>query len=235
MNDSKEFWAETWKCLAFMIALMFASLAFSYVAVSVACGAEERVVNPPNDQAKWFISVVGEKDSAGYASVLNWFSVNDNLARLKDQVHFCQVLKGSSMYQARYARSQGEYAIRSFPCIRLQKPNGTVAYQVCGNAIPRSPDVLYRELGVAIQKHRDFAYGACPFGKCRPRPEPEPEPEPEPIPDPEPGPIDDGGPPIVEPQPEDTGVALVVGLVVVGLLAGAGVGVVRKLKDEYAK
>ena len=195
-----------------------------------ALSAEERVINLPNDQAKWYVSVVGEKGEASYLRILNWFSVNDNLAKLKEQVHFCQVTAGSPMYQERYMKNQGEYAIQHFPCVRVQKANGVVVYQTFGKNVPRSAESLYSAISVAITKTE-----ACPLRRPCPKPEPNPEPDPLPEPDPVPGPIDDGGPPVID-EPVDTfpSTALVVGLMLAGLVVGAGAGVVRKFKDEYA-
>ena len=45
--------------------------------------AEERVVNLPNDQAKWYISVVGNANDTRYNEVLGWFASNASLLKLK--------------------------------------------------------------------------------------------------------------------------------------------------------
>jgi hypothetical protein len=37
--------------------------------------AEERVVNLPNDQGKWYISVVGNANDAAYLRLLGWFCI----------------------------------------------------------------------------------------------------------------------------------------------------------------
>ena len=65
--------------------------------------AEERVVNLPNDQGKWYISVVGDANNARYNEILGWFDNNPNLAKLKDQVQFCPVTSDTAIYQERYA------------------------------------------------------------------------------------------------------------------------------------
>ena len=38
--------------------------------------AQERVVNLPNDQGKWYVSVVGNASDAAYRRVLGWFEAN---------------------------------------------------------------------------------------------------------------------------------------------------------------
>ena len=50
--------------------------------------AEERVVNLPQDQGKWYVSVVGNATDARYNEIVGWFDTNASLKKLKDQVHF---------------------------------------------------------------------------------------------------------------------------------------------------
>ena len=70
--------------------------------------AEERVVKLPNDQGKWYISVVGNANDARYNEILGWFDSNPSLAKLKDQVQFCPVASNTAIYKERYsATSRG--------------------------------------------------------------------------------------------------------------------------------
>jgi len=78
--------------------------------------AEERVIQLPNDQAKWYISVVGNANDANYLRLLVWFDNNASLKTLKSKVHFCPVTTGHLMYQERYAPN-----VKGLPTVRVQK------------------------------------------------------------------------------------------------------------------
>ena len=80
--------------------------------------AEERVVNLPNDQGKWYISVVGDANNARYNEILGWFDNNPNLAKLKDQVQFCPVTSDTAIYKERYAPN-----VTGLPTVRMQQPD----------------------------------------------------------------------------------------------------------------
>ena len=67
--------------------------------------AEERVVTLPNDQGKWYISVVGDANNARYNEILGWFDNNPNLAKLKDQVQFCPVTSDMAIYRSGMLRT----------------------------------------------------------------------------------------------------------------------------------
>jgi hypothetical protein len=65
--------------------------------------AEERVVNLPQDQGKWYVSVVGSTTDARYNEILGWFESNQSLKKVKNQVHFCPVTTATAIYKERYA------------------------------------------------------------------------------------------------------------------------------------
>ena len=50
--------------------------------------AEERVVNLPQDQSKWYVSVVGNATDSRYNEIVGWFDTNASLKKLKNQVQF---------------------------------------------------------------------------------------------------------------------------------------------------
>ena len=78
--------------------------------------AEERVINLPNDQGKWYISVVGNANDAAYLRLLVWFDNNASLKTLKSKVRFCPVTTCHPMYQERYALN-----VKGLPTVRVQK------------------------------------------------------------------------------------------------------------------
>ena len=86
--------------------------------------AEERVVNLPQDQGKWYVSVVGNATDSRYNEIVGWFDTNASLKKLKDQVHFCPVTSDTAIYQARYACN-----VKGLPTVRMQKAlKGIVRY-----------------------------------------------------------------------------------------------------------
>lgn len=196
--------------------------------------AEQRVVNLPNDQGKWYISVVGNASDTAYLRVLGWFEANPSLKGLKNNVHFCPVTAGTPTYQERYAVN-----VKGLPTVRVQKPDGTVVYEAADKNLPMTAEGLYGAIAGAV----NTAQGIRPILPWRrdmerrcPGPCPTPNPAPDPQPDPDPQPIDDGGAPDLEPQPAAEGwplfglALLVNGGFLVGLAAGYGRKLVTKLR-----
>jgi len=196
--------------------------------------AEQRVVNLPNDQGKWYISVVGNANDAAYLRVLGWFEANPSLKGLKNKVHYCLVTAGTPTYQERYAAN-----VKGLPTVRVQKPDGTVVYEAAGKNLPMTAEGLYGAIAGAV----NTAQGIRPILPWRrdmerrcPGPCPTPNPAPDPQPDPDPQPIDDGGAPDLESQPAAEGwplwglTLLVNGGFLVGLAAGYGRKLVTKLR-----
>jgi len=191
--------------------------------------AEERIVNLPQDQGKWYVSVVGNATDPRYNEVVGWFDSNASLKKLKNQVNFCPVTTDTAIYQARYASN-----VKGLPTVRMQKPDGTVVYEAAGKNLPMTAAGLNGALAGAVSN----AQGLRPILPWRQEmerrcPAPGPNPQPNPQPDPEPQPIDDNGPPNIEPDPQDDlpgwGLAL---LCVGGTLVGLSTGYGRKLYDK---
>jgi len=144
---------------------------------------QEHVVNLPQDQGKWYISVVGDANDARYRTVLSWFDTHENLKHLKDQVHFCPVKSNTAIYKERYAPN-----VKGLPTVRVQDSKGVVIYEVAGLAIPLTPDALYAAIANDVQ----VAQGCRPIlpwrremeRRCRPCPQPNPQPQPDPDPQP---------------------------------------------------
>lgn len=215
-------------------------LAAALFAIAIPCVAtdgvlvEERVVNLPQDQNKWYVSVVGQGD-ARQAEITGWFETNDNLNRLKGQVKFCPITSGTAIYQERYASN-----VTALPTVRVQKADGTVVYESSGNSIPMTADALY----AAIANTSMSAQGIRPIlpwrrqmeNRCGPNGCPQPTPEPLPLPneDPAPDPLDDGAAPDVA-VPEERSPAALIGLLILSLLGGVTAGVVVVWKQTYGE
>ena len=160
--------------------------------------AEERVINLPLDSGKWYISVVGDTDNVQYQTILQWFDENQDLKKLKNQVHFCRIASNTAIYRERYSMN-----VKGLPTVRFQNHAGVVLYEAAGKYLPYTSEGLYGALANSVYKvqrrlllpWRRQMDRRCP-GPC---PVPDTNPEPNPDLDPEPQPIDDGGAPVVDP------------------------------------
>lgn len=176
----------------------------------------ERVINLPQDQEKWHISIIGSRRSAVYRAVLSWFNTNPDLKTLKEQTHFHPIATNTTMFRERYAPSTPVV-----PCVRMQDAAGVVTYEASGAGIPRTSDDL-------LEAMRD---GIAEWHRCRPRPEPKPVPKPKP--EPKPQPIIHNGPPVLPHKPRSSFPPVWL-LVLLGL-GGAAVGVVAEWRKTYSK
>jgi len=197
--------------------------------------AEERVVNLPQDQDKWYISVVGDAADGRYKEVSGWFDSNPSLLKLKTQVQFCPVETNTPIYQERYAGN-----IKGLPTVRMQKPDGTVVYESAGKDIPLTAAGLNAAFASAVNE----AQGLRPIlpwrrdvdrrlNNCQPQPPPKLEPQPQHDPDPEPQPINDGGTPDVEPDAVVWAAWLLAPICGAALLAGLCLGYGKKLTAKW--
>lgn len=192
--------------------------------------AGERVVNLPNDQGKWYISVVGDAKDAQYQTILKWFDTNSDLYKLRRQVHYIPVTTNKAVYQERYKMN-----VKGLPTVRMQNSEGVVIYEDFGDNLPFTPEGLYGALANDVAKAqrqcilpwRREMERRCP-GPC---PTPNPDPDPAPDPDPEPGPIDDGGKPDLPARSSLPPLWLMLAT----LLVSAGAGAAVEWRDTYAK
>lgn len=158
--------------------------------------SEDRVVNLPNDQGKWYVSVVGDAQDAQYQTILKWFSEDIALRKLKAQVHFCPIQSSSATYKARYSTN-----VKGLPTVRLQNSQGVVIYEAAGKNLPFTPGGLYGAFAVNVSKAQGVPILPWRRNHVCPRPCPTPDPGPDfdldldlDL-DPAPQPIDDGGQP----------------------------------------
>lgn len=196
--------------------------------------AEERVVNLPNDQGKWYISVVGDARNAQYQTILKWFGQDPALRKLKSQVRFCPITSNSTIYKTRYSMN-----VKGLPTVRFQNSQGVVIYEAAGKNLPFTAQGLYgafannvaKAQGRPILPWRRNRY-PCP-GPCpRPSPTPAPAPDPDYGLDPEPQPIDDGSEPEFEPVQSSFPPLW---LMLTVLVASSGGGVFVEWRATYAE
>jgi hypothetical protein len=197
--------------------------------------AEERVINLPNDQGKWYISVVGDTRNAQYQTILKWFRQDPALRKLKSQVRFCPVTSNSTIYKTRYSTN-----VRGLPTVRLQNSQGVVIYEAAGKNLPFTAEGLYGAVANSVLKAQSRPIlpwrrnRVCPGpGPC-PRPDPAPAPEPAPyaVPDPMPQPIDNGNEPEFEPVQSSLPPLW---LMLIALIASVGGGVFVEWRSTYAE
>ena len=198
--------------------------------------AEERIINLPNDQGKWYISVVGDARNADYQMILKWFGQDPALRKLKSQVRFCPVTTSSIIYKTRYSTN-----VKGLPTVRFQNSQGVVIYEAAGKNLPFTAQGLYGAFANSVAKaqsrpilpwRRNCRPGPCP-GPCpSPYPRPTPEPEPDVAPDPEPQPIDDGSEPEFEPVQSSFPPLW---LMLTVLIASAGGGTFVEWRATYAE
>jgi hypothetical protein len=196
--------------------------------------SEDRVVNLPSDQGKWYISVVGDTRDAQYQTIMKWFSQDIPLRKLKAQVHFCPVKSSSAIYKARYVMN-----VKGLPTVRLQNNHGTVIYEAAGKNLPFTAQGLYGAFAGSVSKvqgipilpwRRNHKRVPCPS----PRPSPQPTPGPDFNLDPEPQPIDGGDAPDFEEAPAQSSLPPL-WLMLVTLVVSAGGGLAVEWKNTYAE
>ncbi len=205
--------------------LLLLSCSISFATPMYGVDVEERIVNPPNDQDKWYVSVVGEGEQ--YQKILGWFDTG-KLKDLKDQVHFCQVKPTDPIYKTRYAPN-----IKGLPTVRLQDSAGYTIYEAVGDNIPMTGEGLYSAIAIAVSVEKLLPQKRK--NRCRPNPDPDPDPAPGPNPvpplDPAPGPLDDGGAPKVDPVSAVPWAIVLLGAL--ALLAGSIWGQVSTSKEYH--
>ena len=99
---------------------------------------EERIVNLPQDQKKWYLTVIVKVNDAQSTSVKSWFEKKD-LFILRKTVHYNAVSTDSQMWKIRYKRMYRNENC----CVRLQNHKGIVVYQATGNNLPDKSDKLF--------------------------------------------------------------------------------------------
>lgn len=184
-----------------------------------AFATEERMVNLPQDQGAWYLTVFGEAEDAKFVELQTWLATDPGLRKLKTQVRFNEYTTDRVRYQ-RYVKN-----MPGLPCIRLQNEQGLVVSEFWGDNIPSASSVLYR--GIKGDLQDKTSWGCIRRRRC-PKPKPQPEPPAPPIVEPE-LPV---GPPVLDPEPEPEESKLWLLLVVLAALGGGAYGFVEGYKAE---
>jgi len=125
-----------------LVFLLCSVIALTAIAVPCyAVSAEERVVDLPQDQDAWYVSIVGSSRSPSYHRIVGWFSTHDGLKDLRSQVHYHQVTSNTATYRERYAPN-----VKALPTVRVQDGDGAVIYEAAGNELPATAEALYADI-----------------------------------------------------------------------------------------
>ena len=174
---------------------------------------EEQIVTLPQDQGKWYLSLFGNEGETKYETLKSWFSTDSQLQGIRTQAHYNTYRADSTMFAERYATST------AVPCVRLQDSSGKVVFQVVGDAIPMSPQALYNSMSDACRR------------RCRPCP---PQPTPQPQPQPPVTPVKPSPTPAPPALSDFPSTGLWISMIALGALLGGGIGLGKKVKEEFA-
>ena len=181
--------------------------------------AQEQVIQLPQDQGRFYLTVFGNEGEYRYEQVKGWMASDPQLSALKSQTTYNTYRADSVMFRERYAQGMSD-----IPCVRLQTPTGAVVFEASGTNIPMSAEALYNGIAEGCRKRH----------QCRPCPQPQPNPapvNPQPAPTPAPQPA-----PIVTPKPvvhDFPNPVVWIGLVIGGLAIGGAFGVGGSIRREF--
>jgi len=149
-------------------------LAAGFLVCASAFGASDRI-DPPQDQGKMHLSVVGNATDPTFRAVTDWFYDDWFLMHFREKTHYHEVTTDTEIFRERY-----EPNVTGLPTVRLQKADGVVIYESWGRTIPDTPEELALCLHWAVFASefpwRNLDSEQCnPWKRCCPMPTPEPE------------------------------------------------------------
>lgn len=207
----------------FLILMCFCML--TSVAFATDNGVEytqERVIELPQDQGMWYVSLFGDSADPQYRKMQEWFKVDKGLASLRGQVHYNEYTTDTARFK-RYAES-----LPTLPCLRIQNSKGTVISEFWLGYIPKSSTALLTGIAQDLQGKTSFRFVIHRRRYHCPDRQPPPAP---PAPAPDKLPIVDTPPVLEEPEPEKPGLPWL--LILASLAVGAGLGFAGGYKREH--
>jgi len=111
-------------------------LVAGFLACASAFGASDRI-DPPQDQGKMHLSIVGNANDPTFRTVTDWFYDDWFLMHFREEVHYHEVTTNTEIFRERY-----EPNIAGLPTIRLQRADGVVIYESWDLTIPDTPEEL---------------------------------------------------------------------------------------------
>lgn len=181
--------------------------------------AQEQVIQLPQDQGRFYLTVFGNDGEYRYEQVKNWISTDPQLSAVRLQTTYNTYRVDSVMFRERYAQG-----VSNIPCVRLQDNQGNVVYEAVGTSVPMSAEALYNGMAEGCRRHRH----------CRPQPNPQPFPQPPVSPAPVAPIVNPPKPtpaPVVHDFPSPAALAALIG---VGLVLGGGVAFGACFKKDFS-
>ncbi len=156
----------------------------------VARGAEERVIDLPEDGCQWHTILILSQGWQGRPAERRaeaMFHAEPLLVSLKHQTHWHVITTDQPEFRKFRA------LVDVTPCLIVERANGEVVYRESGPALGRHPYLLTRAIRKEIQRH-------CPDGRCLPL-HPVPGPDETPSHDEIPAVLREEAPPAQKPNP----------------------------------
>lgn len=209
-----------------LLALMCFCMLLSMASVIEAEYTQERVIELPQDQGMWYVSLFGDSADPQYRKLQQWFQANKGLVSLRGQVHYNEYTIDTARFQ-RYAES-----LPSLPCLRIQNSQGSVISEFWSDYIPKSSAALLNGIAQDLQGKTSFRFVIhhrryhCPDRQPSPEPTPPTTPPASPL-----APILDTPPVIDEPELEEPNFPWL--LILVAVVIGAGIGFAGGYKKEH--
>lgn len=205
---------------------MFLILTCFCMLTSAAFATQERVIELPQDQGMWYVSLFGDPADPQYRKMQQWFKDDKGLARLRSQVHYNEYTTDTARFK-RYADS-----LPTLPCLRIQNSKGTVMSEFWSGYIPKSSSALLSGISQDLQGKTSFRFVIHRRRYHCPGPQPAPAPAPAPpSPTPDKPPVLDTPPVLEEPESEEPGFPWLVALAAAAI--GAGIGFASGYKKEH--
>lgn len=102
---------------------------------------QEQIVNLPQDQNKFYTTIIGTPGEAKFEAIKKWFTDVPELKSVKAQTHFNAIETTSIMFKERYATT-----VKNTPCVRVQTADGTTLFQCSGHNVPMSGEALTKAI-----------------------------------------------------------------------------------------
>lgn len=128
----------------------------------------------PLTDTQYYLTVVGYPGDPRYVELCKTLETSPTFAEIKAGTHYHNLPTTSRMFRGRY---QGEYS--ETPAIRLQKPDGTIAWESNGKEFTSADEILTElEAQCIIRRILDRRQQPTPCPVPAPAPAPSPTPDP---------------------------------------------------------
>lgn len=128
-----------------LLFFLFATLACPFFAMSaqaeMAVDAQPVAIKTlPNDAGKLYLTLFGADGDRQFGHIAYDLDHYPALRQFKGKTHYHAIATSAREYR-QYAKS-----ISALPCIRLQRADGQIMYEACGDSLPKSAPALLHAL-----------------------------------------------------------------------------------------